>query len=74
MPAHCNVHHHRSGSRYLLTVFRYILMNPVKAGLCQKAEEYPHSSAREYLLGVKGITDTEWIGEIIEEAKKAKEE
>lgn len=46
---------------YLLTVFRYILMNPVKAGLCGKAEEYPYSSAGEYLKGINGITDTSYI-------------
>ena len=43
---------------YLLTVFRYILMNPVKAGLCTSVEQYPYSSAGEYLNGTKGITDT----------------
>jgi hypothetical protein len=26
-------------------------MNPVKAGIVQKAEEWPHSSAQHYLLG-----------------------
>ena len=52
---------------YLLTVFRYILLNPVKAGLCVKAEEYPYSSAREYLKGTKGITDTALIKEMIDE-------
>ena len=46
---------------YLLTVFRYILMNPVKAGFCQRAESYPYSSAREYLLNRAGITDTDLI-------------
>lgn len=46
---------------YLLTVFRYILNNPVKAGLCGKAEEYPYSSAGEYLKGINGITDTSYI-------------
>ena len=46
---------------YLLTVFRYILMNPVKAGLCARAEDYPYSSAAEYLNGAEGITDTEWL-------------
>ncbi len=46
---------------YLITVFRYILNNPVKAGLCTRAEDYIHSSAREYLLGIEGITDKELI-------------
>lgn len=53
---------------YLLTVFRYILMNPVKGGLCRKPENYPYSSAGEYLLAKKGITDTELIAEKLNEA------
>ena len=52
---------------YLLTVFRYILMNPVKAGLCSNAEQYPYSSAREYLHGLKGITDTAMINGLLDE-------
>lgn len=32
-----------------LTVLRYIHQNPVKAGICKKAEEYDYSSMREYL-------------------------
>ena len=52
---------------YLLTVFRYILNNPVKAGLCGKAEEYPYSSAGEYLKGINGITDTSYIKGIYDE-------
>lgn len=34
---------------YLLTVIRYIHQNPVKAGLCEKPEDYPYSSWKEYL-------------------------
>ena len=52
---------------YLLTVFRYILMNPVKAGLCSKSEQYPYSSAAEYLKGTKGITDTDLIKRMLDE-------
>ena len=40
---------------YLLSVFRYILNNPVKAGICP-AEEYPWSSYREYGKA-NGLTD-----------------
>lgn len=47
---------------YLLTVIRYIHQNPVKAGLCEKPEEYPYSSWREYLtqplFADVGVTDT----------------
>lgn len=52
---------------YLLTVFRYILMNPVKAGLCARPEQYPYSSAEEYLDGKNGITDTALIRGILGE-------
>lgn len=34
---------------YLIQVIRYIHNNPVKAGIIQKAEEYPWSSYREFL-------------------------
>ena len=44
--------------RYFLTVLRYILQNPVKAGLCRTPENYPYSSVREYLKGSDGVTDT----------------
>ena len=49
----------------LLTVFRFILMNPVKAGICRKPGEYPYSSAGEYLKAADGITDTELIRGIL---------
>lgn len=35
--------------RYLLTVFRYILQNPVKAGICDNIFDYPWSSATSLL-------------------------
>lgn len=48
---------------YLLSVYRYILNNPVKAGIC-KAAEYPWSSYHEY--GKKGgMTDTDLLCGII---------
>ena len=34
---------------YFLTVLRYIHQNPVKAGICKEAEQYPFSSMGEYL-------------------------
>ena len=48
---------------YFLTVLRYILNNPVKAGICQKAEDYPWSSAKDYFTG-SGITDTAFAEEM----------
>ena len=43
---------------YFKTVLRYILRNPVAAGICNSPEEYPYSSVGEYFHGMKGITDT----------------
>ena len=34
---------------YLLSVIRYIHQNPVKAGICKNAEDYPYSSWKENL-------------------------
>ena len=33
--------------RYFLTVLRYILRNPVKAGICPSPEDYPYSNIKE---------------------------
>ena len=48
---------------YFLTVLRYIHNNPVKAGLCEKPEDYSLSSARGYLLG-DGIADASFAESI----------
>ncbi len=37
---------------YLLAAVRYVERNPVAAGLCRRAEEWPWSSARAHLQGV----------------------
>lgn len=50
-----------NNEQYLLTTFRYILRNPVAAGICRSPEEYLFSSAGEYICGKKGFTDTEEI-------------
>lgn len=47
--------------RYLLTALRYILRNPVEAGLCSSPEDYPYSSAAEYMGFAEGITDKNLI-------------
>ncbi|MDR3295012.1 MAG: transposase [Clostridiales Family XIII bacterium] len=42
----------------LLSALRHIHQNPVKAGLCKKASEYPYSSYRAYTKGDKtGLAD-----------------
>ena len=34
---------------YFLTALRYIHQNPVKAGICQKVDQYEYSSFKEYI-------------------------
>ena len=36
---------------YLAACGLYVELNPVKAGICQRPEEYPYSSAKKYDLG-----------------------
>jgi putative transposase len=44
---------------HLVSAFRYILMNPVAAGLAKTPAKWPWSSAAAYLRGVAdGLTDT----------------
>ncbi len=49
--------------RYLLSVSRYIHLNPVRAGICRKPEEYSWSSYPEYIRRDKKNTwlTTDWI-------------
>lgn len=42
---------------YFLTVLRYILRNPVNAGLCRLPQDYFYSSVGEYFDARPGITD-----------------
>ena len=43
--------------KYSLALTRYIHINPVKAGLAAKAEDYPWSSAAQYLGKYEGCAD-----------------
>ena len=45
---------------YLFTVLRYIHQNPVKAGICRSASEYPYSSYTQY-AGDGGFVDTAYV-------------
>ena len=36
---------------HLLAAIRYVLLNPVRAGLAQTATDWPHSSARAHVFG-----------------------
>jgi putative transposase len=52
----------KHGNEYALQCFRYIHMNPVKAGLVAAPEDWPWSSAQEYSFtenGNKGICNLE---------------
>jgi putative transposase len=40
---------------YLYRAIRYVELNPVRAGVVKKAEDYPWSSARAHLLGEKNL-------------------
>jgi REP element-mobilizing transposase RayT len=42
---------------YLLTLLRYIHMNPVRAGLAREPGDYPWSSHRDYL----GVRSRDWL-------------
>lgn len=46
---------------YSLALARYIHLNPVKAGLAKKAEDYPWSSAAQYLGLRGGLADPDLV-------------
>jgi len=50
---------------YLWAVVRYIERNPVRAKLLKKAEDYPWSSARAHVLGIKDnvLSGESWLDE-----------
>ena len=48
---------------HLMVAVRYVEMNPVKAGLVKRAEDWRWSSARAHVSGVEdGLTDREALG------------
>lgn len=51
---------------YYFTVLRYILQNPVKAGLCQSPFDYPYSSIKEYAKGYSTLTDISFTFKMID--------
>ena len=53
---------------YFLTVMRYIHQNPIKAGLCKKADGYKYSSFQEYKYGAD-IVDVNYVYEFIPDAE-----
>ena len=51
---------------YFLTVIKYVHRNPVKAGVCERCEDYAFSSAREYWGMCKSsLVQTELFGGIM---------
>lgn len=61
--------------RYLLSVSRYVHLNPVRAGIIQRPEEYKWSSYREYIgkAKKKGWLTCDWIlGQYSREGVKAR--
>ena len=46
--------------RYLLTLMRYIELNPVRAGMVAAPQDYPWSSYRRNALG-EGGSNTDWL-------------
>ena len=50
--------------RYFMTVLRYILQNPMKAGMERNLGQYPWSSYRAYENGIGSITDTQFAAEM----------
>ena len=46
--------------RYLLTLMRYIELNPVRAGMVAAPQDYPWSSYRRNALGAGG-PDADWL-------------
>jgi len=52
--------------RYLFAAVRYVELNPVRAGIVEKPEDYPWSSARAHIFGEKEelLSDNFMRGEI----------
>ena len=53
---------------YFLSVIRYIHRDPVKAGLCEKPEEYAYSSLKNY-FEKDGLHDSGMVLEMMDEAQ-----
>ena len=55
--------------QYFLTVFRYILQNPMKAGLEKEPGPYPWSSFRAYSEGRGSLTDIKYASGLFSSAE-----
>lgn len=57
--------------RHLHAATRYVLLNPVRAALCDRAEDWPYSSARAHLAGASdGLVDVTGLGSRIQNWKE----
>jgi len=52
---------------YLLSLVRYIHLNPVRAKLVKKPDQYRWSSHKDYLIGAKGLVDNDRVLRIFSE-------
>lgn len=57
-----------TNNSYFMNVVRYIHMNPVKAGICSRPEEYPYSSYRDYFRGGSLVNASFLLGFMTEQA------
>lgn len=49
--------------RHLHAAARYVLLNPVRAALCSRAEDWPYSSVKAHLAGASdGLVDVTGLG------------
>ena len=54
--------------KHLYEASRYVLLNPVRAGLSNRAEDWPFSSARAHLAGASdGLVDVSGLGSRIQD-------
>jgi hypothetical protein len=56
-------------NEYLLTLVRYIHLNPVRAKIVKRPEEYEWSSHREYLTGHGSLISTDFLLRLFSERK-----
>lgn len=53
---------------HLLRAIRYVLLNPVRAGLVRKPEDWPYSSARFHLKGAAdSLVSASPLGDVVED-------
>lgn len=56
--------------RYFFNLIRYIHQNPLKANLVKDLQEYPYSSYHEYAKNTSGITDTDFLFDMLDDNRK----